>query len=154
MTKIVIFFNKITIGNFVEKKTIFVSFFEKNVKFFLIFWHSNGNFREGHNKTSLTLFSPPVILQSPAWFCSVGVARCVTPTSDSTSPPNCPSRRSNPWHHQAWRSSTLACHMTRWRRTYCPEPSPGSDRNSTKSVSWHWRTYSYRRRLFTSKQEC
>ena len=32
------FFKKITIGNFVEKMTIFVNFFWKNVKFLAFFW--------------------------------------------------------------------------------------------------------------------
>ena len=52
--KIVIFFNKIANGNFVEKMTIFVFFF-LNVKFLAIFWHSNGNFPEGQIHTTMTL---------------------------------------------------------------------------------------------------
>ena len=47
MTKIVIFFNKIAIGNFVEKMTISVNFYEKNVKFWGILKTSIGNFPEG-----------------------------------------------------------------------------------------------------------
>ena len=38
-------------GNFVEKMTIFVNFFEKNVKFLAIFWQSNGNFQESQVDT-------------------------------------------------------------------------------------------------------
>ena len=48
--------SKIANGNFVEKMTIFVNFFEKNVKFLAIFWQSNGNFPEGQNLTSLLLY--------------------------------------------------------------------------------------------------
>ena len=55
LTKIVLFFNKIANGNFVEKMTIFVNFFEKNVKFLAIFWQSNGNFPKGQVKTKAYL---------------------------------------------------------------------------------------------------
>ena len=47
ITKIVIFFNKIAIGNFIEINDNFCQFFWKNVKFLAIFWQSYGNFPEG-----------------------------------------------------------------------------------------------------------
>ena len=56
LTKIVIFFNKIANGNFVEKMTIFVNFFEKNVKFLAIFWQSNDNFPEGQIPPEVTIW--------------------------------------------------------------------------------------------------
>ena len=36
-----------------EKMKIFGNFFEKNVKFLAIFWHSNGNFPEGQTWTKV-----------------------------------------------------------------------------------------------------
>ena len=47
IAKIFLFFQKIVNGNFFGKKDTFWTFFENNVKFFVIFWHSNGNFPEG-----------------------------------------------------------------------------------------------------------
>ena len=49
------FFNKIAIGNFVEKNDNFCQFFWKNFKFLAIFWHSNGNFPEGQLLTKAEL---------------------------------------------------------------------------------------------------
>ena len=46
---------KIDNGSFVEKMTIFVNFFEKNVKFLAIFWQSNGNFPEGQLNTMVKI---------------------------------------------------------------------------------------------------
>ena len=38
-------------ANFREKMTIFVNFFEKNVKFLAILWQWNGNFSEGQDSS-------------------------------------------------------------------------------------------------------
>ena len=52
MAKIVTFFQKIAIGNFLEKKDNFWQFFSKTMSnFWQFFWHSHGNFQEDHLHT-------------------------------------------------------------------------------------------------------
>ena len=51
-----------------KKKTIFVNFFEKNVKFLAIFWQSNGNFPEGQVKTEFHKEAPGYLcLHQHSW---------------------------------------------------------------------------------------
>ena len=51
--KLDIFSKKLTMAILLKKMTIFVNFFEKNVKFLAIFGQSNGNFPEGQVITCL-----------------------------------------------------------------------------------------------------
>ena len=70
ISKNLTFFNKIANGNFVEKND---NFFQKNVKFVAIFWHSNDNFPEGQMMIHHTMYQGCQIWH-PSWVRAVRVA--------------------------------------------------------------------------------
>ena len=102
------FSTKLPLAILLKKMTIFIKFFEKNVKFLAIFWHSNGNFPEGQHwicSLTLLLFVHPQVGQ---WYRDVWTAPWTSTGAGKTT-----GKVSAPWKESSgldWTTFTSSLH--------------------------------------------